>query len=1213
MDSEFEHVAVFGEGLLSHLRLGRDRLLVIPGNHDINRSLCESYFLRCAGKGKAPEPPYWAKWESYVELFARLYRDVDRYLFTELEPWTLFEIPSLRVVVAGLNSTIHESHRDSDHHGFIGENQLRWFDARLAGYARNGWLRVGIIHHNVMRRATDDNENLKDAESLREILGDRLHVLLHGHTHQGGVEMLGLSLPVIATGSAAVKRKQRPGPSSDELGETPNQYQLVRLTRGGLTCVAREYTYERKRWIGDNRVSRHGDRWWYSLERTWLNAGATFPAPAAVVHHLGSLERSTANEDDETLKAMQIIHRAIALQVDDETKLIDKAIRALTANGDTDDVAATMKRIVGAARELRDGALAILWPYYEEGEQFAPFTSASATAQYEKDVSGRESNKIQIPSRVLRARYLAVKNIEDDTFILDDERKLLIELGVHSFQGTVLEVGNERLGVLCVSYNQPRSFNDADQRLLTGFAAHAAHTLRSSRLLLRLHEAERMSKAVTSLAPLTFLERTLENVAAHTKEVLGCDVAVLHVYSASTDMFEHRPSYAGDFVDGLTANRGPSEDLALARWAMNQPAPVAVEDLERDPLFAPTRFAQVENIQSCLALPLNTADGQFGVLFAHFRKRRRFTSDQLTRASLFASQAAIAIGNALKFREAEALGAVARRLLSTESLQETLNSVAEIASYMLGSKEVSSVVSRVILREEHDLVVRAVDGCDPSILGTSCSSGTGSQAGFAVEMTEPIFSDYERESRFSVADEKRGGFKSGISARMMAGGDLIGVLEIRSERPRQFGDVHAMLLSSLAAHAALAIKRDQRSASLRRRRGHLQALRDAEVTVERAHRGQLTRNEALRDLLRITVECYRRYSLDPIATTFGTLFRVGLADTLTVECVYPLELGPQSGEAIISERSLRVPPVGITGRAVLDKTPQLGLNLPHGHPDHFVMVATTRSEIATPIISLGSVVGVLNVESDARRAFDVDDLHTLTSLASLFSISLANFGTRHISHMAHDLSHSMAITRNRTRHLLNSANELDRHALVGMLKQQLTDLSLQDRVTQDIMTTAMVVNNEALQPESTSLTNLIEAVVTSLTEAAAEKHIQLDKKIWEAAPIIVWIDEDRMRQAITNIVANALRYTEPPGKIEVRVTRDRTSDRVVIAVIDSGPNRPSKSDLLRLFEHEERGLGLSIAKTLVEAHGGHIWAERNDQGGLTVAFDLDTKRRGAPS
>jgi WD40 repeat protein/3',5'-cyclic AMP phosphodiesterase CpdA len=310
MKREFEQVAAFAEGLRAHLGLDPDRLLIVPGNHDINRKLCEAYFARCAGEDDAPRPPYWPKWEPYVGLVSRLYRDVDRYRFTELEPWTLFELPALKVVVAGLNSTIHESHHAEDHHGFVGEPQLRWFAARLAEYERKGWLRVGLVHHNAVRRASADDENLQDADDLRELLGERLHVLLHGHTHQGRIEMLGPSLPVISTGSAAVRRDQRPGPSPDLPGETPNQYQLVRITRGGLWCAAREYTYERKRWIGDTRASKHGDRWWYTLDRAWPAAEATFPVqPRASAATPRSGHASPSEDDDTARDRVQHIER----------------------------------------------------------------------------------------------------------------------------------------------------------------------------------------------------------------------------------------------------------------------------------------------------------------------------------------------------------------------------------------------------------------------------------------------------------------------------------------------------------------------------------------------------------------------------------------------------------------------------------------------------------------------------------------------------------------------------------------------------------------------------------------------------------------------------------------------------------------------------------------------------------------------------------------
>ncbi|MCP4698761.1 MAG: hypothetical protein GY862_18205, partial [Gammaproteobacteria bacterium] len=63
--------------------------------------------------------------------------------FTEETPWTFFEIPDLRIAVAGLNSTMRESHREEDHYGEVGKTQLQWFAERLEEYKRRGWFRIG--------------------------------------------------------------------------------------------------------------------------------------------------------------------------------------------------------------------------------------------------------------------------------------------------------------------------------------------------------------------------------------------------------------------------------------------------------------------------------------------------------------------------------------------------------------------------------------------------------------------------------------------------------------------------------------------------------------------------------------------------------------------------------------------------------------------------------------------------------------------------------------------------------------------------------------------------------------------------------------------------------------------------------------------------------------------------------------------------------------
>ncbi|MBL8236935.1 MAG: SUMF1/EgtB/PvdO family nonheme iron enzyme [Bryobacterales bacterium] len=247
--SEFDDVYLLLDGLCNYLKIPRERVAIVPGNHDINRKLCEAYFAQCEGNEKKPKPPFWPKWELYANLYKQFYGTP----FTEAQPWSLWEMPELRLVVAGLNSTMAESHLDNTHYGQVGENQLRWFERELARYPREDWAVLGLVHHNVIRGDTDDDENLRDAGDLRQILGGSLDLLLHGHTHNAKWDRLG-DLLVVSTGSAALERAQRPA-------EVPNQYQCLRLTATGVERWTRGYDMGRKEWIGDNRSSEKGDTW----------------------------------------------------------------------------------------------------------------------------------------------------------------------------------------------------------------------------------------------------------------------------------------------------------------------------------------------------------------------------------------------------------------------------------------------------------------------------------------------------------------------------------------------------------------------------------------------------------------------------------------------------------------------------------------------------------------------------------------------------------------------------------------------------------------------------------------------------------------------------------------------------------------------------------------------------------------------------------------
>ncbi|HEX6077263.1 MAG TPA: trypsin-like peptidase domain-containing protein, partial [Micromonosporaceae bacterium] len=269
MPKEYEAAYEFLQDLALGLDLPRDRIVLVPGNHDVNRKKCRAYFLNREAEDEQPIPPYWPKWEPYSSFIEKFHGRT----LPKDEPWTYHEFPELKLAVAGLNSTMAESHRDGDHYGWLGEEQLRWFVRRLRKATDEGWLRLGLLHHNPVRGASDDDANLRDADRFADLLGPHLHSVLHGHIHHARVTNLGADpLLVLGTGSTGVQSAERPP-------EVPNQYQLLRFTADGLRVWARRFEAQRQRWIGDTAISEYGDDWRRRIPVRWPAAQGVFPEP----------------------------------------------------------------------------------------------------------------------------------------------------------------------------------------------------------------------------------------------------------------------------------------------------------------------------------------------------------------------------------------------------------------------------------------------------------------------------------------------------------------------------------------------------------------------------------------------------------------------------------------------------------------------------------------------------------------------------------------------------------------------------------------------------------------------------------------------------------------------------------------------------------------------------------------------------------------------
>lgn len=145
-----------------------------------------------------------------------------------------------------------------------------------------------------------------------------------------------------------------------------------------------------------------------------------------------------------------------------------------------------------------------------------------------------------------------------------------------------------------------------------------------------------------------------------------------------------------------------------------------------------------------------------------------------------------------------------------------------------------------------------------------------------------------------------------------------------------------------------------------------------------------------------------------------------------------------------------------------------------------------------------------------------------------------------------------------------------------------------------------------------SLSDLISDSLESFHALAEQRGIQLDGHVAEDVDPVC-MNTQKIGRVLNNLISNALRYTPADG--HVRVEAKREADGVIVSVQDSGPGF-REEDLPRLFEQFYRGeqsrsrktggagLGMAIAKGIVEAHNGRIWAENAALGGARVSFLL---------
>ncbi len=216
-----------------------------------------------------------------------------------------------------------------------------------------------------------------------------------------------------------------------------------------------------------------------------------------------------------------------------------------------------------------------------------------------------------------------------------------------------------------------------------------------------------------------------------------------------------------------------------------------------------------------------------------------------------------------------------------------------------------------------------------------------------------------------------------------------------------------------------------------------------------------------------------------------------------------------------------------------------------------------------------------------------------------------------VSSVSHELKTPLTSIKGYVETLLEGAID-DKEMAVKFLKIIAQETERLHKLITDLLDLSQMESNKLKFMFSVvNLRDVAEDAIELLSGLAEEKMIDL-RLVADKPEYLVWADEERIMQTFLNLIDNAIKYTPEMGEIEVRI-KERKHD-VLVEVSDTGIGIPPQ-EIDKIFDKfyrttisqkkaGGRGIGLSIVKKIIEAHGGEIWVESELGKGTTFFFTL---------
>jgi len=288
---------------------------------------------------------------------------------------------------------------------------------------------------------------------------------------------------------------------------------------------------------------------------------------------------------------------------------------------------------------------------------------------------------------------------------------------------------------------------------------------------------------------------------------------------------------------------------------------------------------------------------------------------------------------------------------------------------------------------------------------------------------------------------------------------------------------------------------------------------------------------------------------------------------------------------------------------------------------------SARSLLFVPLIAREKIIGVLSLAmSSSERRFSQEDIPFITLVGYRIGLSIDNINLyleaqqatkareEILSIVSHDLRNPLSAIKSGFELIPKLIDENNANRIKQLLPALNNSASFMERLIHDLLDFSKVQEGSlSLEPKEVSVKKITDDIIEPLLLKAKEKSIDLLVNIPESDSLII-CDPDRIKQVLNNLIGNAIKFAPKNGK--VNLTIQEQDNKFYFSVLDSGPGI-SNENLLHVFDrfwqekktaHLGTGLGLFIAKGIVEAHGGRIWVESEIDKGSNFQFEIPKKK-----